>query len=143
MAALHGKGGYFAVEDSVGSTIRDLSPYLNSVTFSRQNDNSDVTTFGQVGHVFITGLTNGTITLAGFWDKTTTVGLNTVLDSLFADGGTESFAYAPEGLTPSGNTSYSGECILVSMDISQPVGDVVSVSATLQISGAVTKGVTA
>lgn len=140
MATIHGKDTAFSLEDSGAATLRILDPYLNSVAFARSNDNHDVTCYGAEGHVWTTGLTNGTITLGGFWDKTPLVGTATVLDGLMdLDTVTLGFEYGPEGRT-TGLVKYSGECVLASLDYSSPVADLVSFSATLQISGSVTKG---
>ncbi len=139
-ASTHGKDAYFAVEDSTGTTLRDISPYLNTIDFPRSNDTHDNTTYGAEGHTFQTGLTNGTISIAGFWDKTATVGSTTVLDSLLdLDTPTLGFEYGPEG-NASGKVKYSGECILQDYNVSSPVADLVTFTATLQISGTVTKG---
>lgn len=138
--AIHGKDAYFSLEDSVASTLRNISPYLTGVDFSQENDTHDTTAYGAEGHTFIAGLTNGTITLTGFWDKTASVGSATVLDSLVGlDSVTLGFEYGPEGNT-AGLTKYSGECILQSLDYSTPVADLVTFTATLQISGSVAKG---
>lgn len=138
--AIHGKDTVFSLEDSAASTLRDLSSNLTSVTFARQNDTHDSTTFGATGHAFIGGLTNGTIQLQGFWDDTASTGTATVLDGLLALGSvTVGWEYGPEGAT-TGDVKYSGECVLQSYDTSSPVADLVTFSATLQISGAVTKG---
>lgn len=136
---IHGKDTYFSLEDSGGATLRNLSPYVNSVSYSRQNDTHDSTVYGAEGHTFVTGLTNGTITVAGFWDKTALVGSATVFDGLLdLDTPTLTFEYGPEGNTAT-QVKYTGECILQSLDYSSPVADLVSFSAVLQISGTVTK----
>lgn len=141
MATIHGKDTAFSLEDSSGTTLRILDTYLNSVSFSRQTDNHDSTVFGAEGHTFINGLTNGTITLDGFWDKTASTGSATVLDSLQGlDGLTVGWEYGPEGRTAA-LVKYSGECVLSSLDFTSPVADLVTFTATLQISGDVTKGV--
>ena len=138
--AIHGKDAAFLLEDSAGTTLRNIGPYLTSVDFSMENDTHDTTTLGDEAHEYITGLTNATITLNGFWDKTATVGSATVLDTLFGlDAVTVGFEYGPEGNT-STNVKYSGECILQSLDYSSPVADLITFTATLQVSGAVTKG---
>lgn len=140
MATIHGKDAAFLIEDSAASTLRDISSQLTSISFSRSNDNHDTTTFGKEGHTFSNGLTNGTITLEGFWDKTATTGSATVLDSLVGlDALTVGWEYGPEGST-STNVKYSGECVLSSLDFSEPVADLVTFTCTLQISGDVTKG---
>lgn len=141
MATVTAKDSYFSLEDSGAATLRNISPYVNSISFNRSNDTLDTTTFGAEGHTFVTSLTNGTITIAGFWDKTALVGSATVFDGLMdLDTLTLGFEYGPEGNT-AGFVKYSGECILSSLDYSSPVADLVTFSATLQISGTVTKGV--
>lgn len=140
MAVYHGKDTAFSLEDSAASTLRILDDQLNSVEFSRQNDTHDTTVFTREGHTFVAGLTNGTITISGFWDKTASTGSATVLDSLMGlDNTTMLFEYGPEGRT-SLQVKYSGECILASLDYSSPVADLVTFTATLQITGDVTKG---
>jgi hypothetical protein len=136
----HGKDTVFLLEDSAASTLRDLSVNLTSVTLARQNVTHDSTGFGATGHAFVGGLTNGTIQIQGFWDDTASTGTATVLDSLLGLGTTTiGWEYGPEGNT-AGDVKYSGECVLQSLDHSSPVADLVTFSATLQISGAVTKG---
>jgi hypothetical protein len=137
---IHGKDAYFSLEDSAGSTLRNLSSQLTNITFGRSNDQHDTTTFGQEGHTWIAGLTQGTINLDGFWDKTASTGSATVLDSLVGlDTLTLGFEYGPEGNT-NGNVKYSGECILNTVDYATPVADLVTFTATLAISGTVTVG---
>lgn len=138
--SIHGKDTYFAVEDSAGSTLRDLSDQINNVDFNQENDSHDNTTFGQTGHTFQGGLTNGTITITGLWDKTASTGTETVLQSLVGHATPVAFEYGPEGNT-AGNVKKSGECILLTYAESAPVADLVSFTATFQISGAVTKDV--
>jgi hypothetical protein len=137
---MHAKDGALLLEDSAASTLRNISDQLTNIGFSRQNDTHDTTTFGKEGHTFIAGLTNGTITIDGWWDKTASTGSATVLDSLMGlDAVTLGWEYMPEG-NVNGNVKYSGECVLASLDFTQPVADLISFSATLQISGDVTKG---
>ena len=141
MAGVHGKDAYFSLEDSAGTTLRALSPYITNTTFARQNDTHDTSTYGVEGHTFITGLTNGTITITGLYDTTATVGSMTVLDSLVGlDAITLGWEYGPVG-NANGAVKYSGECILASLDQAAPVADLITFTATLQISGDVTKGV--
>lgn len=138
--AVHGKDSVFSVEDSAGSTLRDLSSNLTNVAFSRQNDVHDETAFGDDGHEFIAGLTNGTITLTGWTDTTASTGTLTVLDSLLGLGPTKvDWEYGPHG-NGSGAVKYSGQCVLASLDVSAPIADLVSFTCQLQISGSVTKG---
>jgi len=139
--AVHGKNSKFSVEDSAGTTLRDLSANLTNVAFSRQNDTHDTTGFGSESHTFLVGLTNGKITLTGWTTATVTTGTLTVIDSLVGlDTVTVGWEYGPHGST-TGFPKYTGECVLETMDVSDPVADLVSFVAVLQISGDVTKGV--
>jgi hypothetical protein len=137
--AVHGKDSVFSVEDSGGSTLRDLSTNLTNVAFSRSLDNHDSTGFGADGHEFIGGLTNGTITLTGWTDTTADTGTLTVLDSLSNHPTPVDWEYGPHG-NGNGAVKYTGKCVLASLDVSDPVADLVSFTCTLQISGVVTKG---
>jgi hypothetical protein len=138
--AVHGKDSVFSVEDSAGSTLRDLSSNLTNVAFSRANDTHDTTTFGSDGHTYIGGLTNGTITITGWADATATTGTLTVLDTLLGLGSTTvGWEYGPLG-NGAGAVKYTGECVLAAVDVSDPVADLVSFTCTLRFSGDVTKG---
>lgn len=138
--SIHGKDSYFGVEDSTGTTLRNLTPYITSIDFNQENDTHDDTTMGAEGHTFRPGLTNGTIAVAGIWDKTATTGADTVLQSLVGVEITVGFEYGPEGNT-AGMVKKSGECVLSSYNESAPVADLVTWTANFQISGSVTKGV--
>jgi hypothetical protein len=137
--SLHGKDSYFAVEDGTGTTLRNLSPYLNSIEPSWSNDIHDDTTFGQDGHTKRTGLTDGSITIGGMWDKTADVGTYTVLKSLIGSDIQAGFEYGPEG-NASGKVKESGACVLESYAESAPVADLVTFTATFQVSGTITFG---
>lgn len=136
----HGKDTYFAVEDSAGTTLRDLSTYLTSCDVSRGNDTHDDTTFGKDGHTWRGGLTNGTITINGLYDKTATTGPDAVLKSLVGHEVPVAWEYGAEGDT-AGLPKESGECVLSSYDTSAPVADLVSFSASFNISGPIVDGV--
>lgn len=118
----------------------DISPYVTSTSVERSNDTHDTTTYGQTGHTFISGLTNGKITINGLWDKTASVGSYTVLKALLGGGLSGAFIYGPEGST-TGNVKISGTGVLEQYTESDPVADLVTFTATLQITGAVTDGV--
>ena len=139
MAAAHGKDSYFSVEDSAGTTLRNITPYIKSLDFNRSNDANDTTTKGAEGKSYRPGLTDGEIRLTGLWDDTASTGSYTVLQSLLGVEITVGFEYGPEGNT-TGMEKLSGECVLTQYDESSPVDDMVAFTATLKISGDVTKG---
>jgi hypothetical protein len=136
MAFVHGKSAVFKVDDS-GGTLRDLSAYLNDVSFPRDIETAETTTFGVSGSAktYIVGLSDATISISGLFDSTAdgylagVVGHGTALD----------FEYGPEGST-GGNVKYSGTCFLTSYEVSASVGDSVQVSADFQVTGPITRG---
>lgn len=139
MATAHGKDSYFELEDSAGTTLRNITPYIKSIDFNRSNDANDTTTKGAEGKTYRPGLTDGEIRLTGLYDNTATTGSATVLRSLLGVEITVGFSYGPQGNT-AGMDKYTGECVLTQYDESSPVDDMVAFTATLKISGDVTTG---
>ncbi len=129
---VHGKSVDFALDDTSG-TSRNISDTLNSVDFPEVTETADTTAFGSSSRSFIVGLESATMSISGLWDAT--------VDG-YMKGGTEpasrSFIYGPAGST-GGNVKYTGEAIMTNYSISSPVGDVVTYSADLQVTGAVTR----
>ena len=130
----HGKSAVFKIDDS-GGTLRDISDACNSITFPREAEVLETTSFGSSDRTYIVGFKNGTISVEGSFDAT----YDGYLAGILGQDATVSFEYGPEGST-STRTKYTGECLLTSYETSAGVGDVVSFSASFQISGAVTRG---
>lgn len=139
MAAAHGKDSYIAIEDSAGTTLRNITPYVKSVDFNRSNDANDTTTKGAEGKTYRPGLTDGEIRLTGLWDDTADTGSRIVLKSLLGIETAVGFEWGPEG-NGAGAIKDSGDCVLTQYDESSPVDDMVAFTATLKISGDVTTG---
>lgn len=129
----HGKSAVFKIDDS-GGTLRDISDACNSITFPREAEVLETTSFGSSDRTYIVGFKNGTISVEGSFDAT----YDGYLAGILGQDATVSFEYGPEGST-STRTKYTGECLLTSYETSAGVGDVVSFSASFQISGAVTR----
>lgn len=130
----HGKAAVFKIDDS-GGTLRDISNTLNSVSFPREAEVLETTSFGSSDRSYVVGFKNQTISIEGSFDATVDgylAGALGATDSL-------SFEYGPEGSTAT-YTKYTGECFLTSYETSAGVGDIVSYSAEFQITGAVTRG---
>lgn len=140
----HGRSAVVKIDDASG-TLRDLSPYVDSVTFSNSVETADVTAYGNNSRAFINGLRNATLSISGHWAADATTGPDTVLGTIFANngglsaGGSLSFEVGPEG-SATGRVKYTGECFLTSYETSVPVGDKVSFSAEFQVTGDVTRG---
>lgn len=130
----HGKAAVFKIDDS-GGTLRNISDALNSISFPREAEVLETTSFGSSDRTYIVGFKNGTISIEGSYDAT----YDGYLAGVLGQDATLSFEYGPEGSTVT-YTKYTGECIMTSYESTAGVGDVVSFSAEFQISGAVTRG---
>ena len=129
---VHGKATDFELDDT-GGTSRSLSTVLTSVDFPETIDTAETTAFGATSKSYIVGLRDATISVSGLWDAT--------VDGYIigTEPATRSFIFGPAGSTSS-NVKYTGECILTSYSVSNPVGDVVTFSLDLQVTGNVTRG---
>lgn len=129
---VHGKSTDFSLDDTAG-TPRNISNTLTSVDFPETIETAETTAFGSTSKSYIVGLRDATISISGIWDAT--------VDG-YLMGGSEpasrSFIYGPAGST-GGNVKYTGEAIVTNYSISNPVGDVVTFSLDLQVTGNVTR----
>ena len=136
MAFHHGKGSAFKIDNTAG-TLTDISSNVNTAELARSIELGETTNFGDNQKSYIVGLQDGTISIGGQWDESTG-GVDATLAG-GAEPASRTFEYGPEG-DSSGDIKYSGECILTNYTVNNVVGDVVSWSADLQITGAVTRG---
>lgn len=134
MAFVHGRTANFEIDNS-SSSLTDISAYCDNVDFPYAADMHEVTTFGDSAKEYIVGLKDGTISISGKWDAT----LDGVLAPLVGRTTSSSFQYGPAGST-STNVKYTGECFVTSYNVSSPVGDVVTFTCDMQLTGAITRG---
>ena len=129
---VHGKSTDFELDDT-GGTSRSLSNVLTSVDFPEIIETAEATAFGSTSKSYIVGLRDASISVSGLWDAT--------VDGYIigTEPATRSFIFGPAGTT-GGNVKYTGECILTNYSVSAPVGDVVTFSLDLQVTGNVTRG---
>ena len=122
---VHGKSTDFELDDTSG-TSRSLANTLTSVDFPETIDTAETTAFGATSR-------SATISISGLWDAT--------IDGYIigTEPASRSFIFGPAGST-GGNVKYTGEAILTNYSISNPVGDVVTYSIDLQVTGNVTRG---
>jgi hypothetical protein len=137
---VHGKKSYFAIEDSVATTLRNIGVHCDSIVLDRDLDMADSTTIGQEAKTFVPGLDGAEISLGGKFDSLAVTGPDVVLAGDFAAKVQVGFEYGPEGNT-AGNVKYSGECFVSKYQVSTPLEGVVKFSSTIKITGAVVRGV--
>jgi|TARA_X000001382_G_scaffold129971_1_gene123402 hypothetical protein len=136
MAFVHGKGAKFLLDTS--GTLDDISTYLTDISFPETVETADVTTLGDSSKDYIVGLKDATISLSGKWDAT----WDQLIDSTLGQAASLTFNYGPSGnATSPADVKYSGECFVTNYSVSSGIGDAVSFSLDLQVTGGVTRGV--
>jgi predicted secreted protein len=130
----HGKNSVFKVDNS-GGTLTDISNVLNNVSMPREIETVETTSFGSSYRTYVVGFQNATISVEGTWDAT----VDAHLAGILGQDATVSFEYGPEG-SSAGYIKYTGEAYVTSYETSGAVGEVVTFSAELQVSGAITRG---
>jgi hypothetical protein len=130
----HGKNASFKVDNAAGS-LTDISNTLNSVSFPREIETLETTSFGSSNRSYVVGFADATISVEGSFDAT----VDTHLAGILGQDASVSFEYGPEGTT-SGYVKYTGEAFMTSYETSAGIGDIVSFSAEFQVTGAITRG---
>ena len=134
MSFAHGKAGYVKVDDSAGSP-QDISAYTSKVTWPRNVDTADVTTFGQNAKNYVGGLSDSKVSLEGPWDAA----LEAIMQGIVGAAATKTVEHGPTGNT-AGMRKLSAEGILTSYEVDTGVDGAIMWKAELQISGDVTAG---
>jgi hypothetical protein len=133
MPFVHGKSAAFKL-DNAGGTLVDYSTYLEEISMPRSIETAETTTFGSNAKTFITGLSEATISLSGKFD----VAADATLAAVLGQTATLTFEYGPAGSSV-GAVRYTGECIMTSYEVGASVGDAVTASVELQVTGAITR----
>lgn len=133
----HGKNAHFALDGTAASLVV-LSDTLNEITMPQPIETAETTAFGDDDKTYITGLGDATISLSGMFDATVDTMINGNISNLKSGSvATLSFEYGPSG-SASSSPKFTGEALITSYEIGSPVGDVVTYSLELQVTGGVT-----
>jgi predicted secreted protein len=136
----HGKSARFELDNAAG-TLVELSDVIEDISFSQSLETAETTTMGNSAKTYITGLSDATISVSGKFDATIDAQINAVQAGL-ADGtiASSSWTYrANSGTVGAGNPEYQGEALITSYEVSASVGDVVTFSLELQVTGAIVR----
>ncbi len=123
----------------------DVSPYFREVSRTASLDTLDTTTFAAPDKTFIPGYVDNGVTLGGLFEASTQIGA-TAADTMEKHLN-DIFAADPRLLTVGWNGWAVGSRVSLfrgtdlGHDITSPVGDVVTVSATLSGEGAMRNGI--
>ncbi len=110
----------------------DISQYCNSSNLKQSADSHDTTTYGMNSHRYDGGLSDGTVSLGGFYDSTASTGPRAVFTA--AKGTVVEVTHQPEG-TGSGKPQDVFDALVTDYTEDKPTADYVTRSAELQISG--------
>jgi len=116
----------------------DFSAYFNDVSASSMVETAEVSAFGSSAKEYIVGLTDGTVSLSGMFDGSTT-GTDTVFSSVLGSTTKQNVIVAPSGHS-NGATAIVLEADDTSYEVSGAVADVVQTSAEFQSSDGVEHG---
>lgn len=128
MPFIHGKDTYFSLN------AKDISPYSTTSTLEKSADSHDVTTYGQGAHVFQGGLLNGTASVSGIYDSSTSSGPRAVIEPLV--GTVVPLVRRTEG-TGAGKPQQTVNALVIKYTETNPVADMITWSADLQLSGTI------
>lgn len=128
----------FLMLDGVNAAGTNISSYADNTSWQQSVETLDVSAFGTAAKAFINGLTDGdTITISGPYDKALYSILVGVKAAQSAGSATSTFLWGPGG-SVAGEAKVSAETWVTSVGLSTSVGGRVDLSASLQVTGAVT-----
>jgi len=127
MAFISGKDSFFSVDGT------DISSYVNQLSLSRDVNTLETTSFGSDQASFVVGVEGLSISGSATFDATA----DGVMAGLF-DGSVVAFEYRPNNA--SSQPKYTGNALVTNYTIDSSATDLVSISFSLIVSGAVTRG---
>ena len=128
MAFVHGRLTKLLV------ATKDISPFTKTSSFEKSADVHDTTGYGATDHTKAGGLGDGKFTCGGTYDNTVSVGPRNAMLTLV--GTTVAVVRNPEG-TGTGKPNDAFSAVLTKYTETNPVDDMVTWAAELEISGAV------
>ena len=127
MAFNSGKDSFFSVDGT------DITSYVNQLSLSRDVNTLETTSFGSDQATYVVGVEGLSISGSATFDATA--------DGVFAglfDGSSVAFDYRPDNT--SSQPKYTGNAFVTNYSIDSSATDLVSISFSLIVTGAVTRG---
>ena len=121
---VHGKGTKVYLDEF------DLTTYFNSADVTLTNETAEVTAFSDSSKAYILGLADGTLTLGGMWNQETD-GSDEELQAILGSSTAANITVAEKAGTI-GNRATIARCDETNYTISNPVGDVSTITADFQ-----------
>ena len=139
MPFVHGKALGFKIDNAAGS-LQVLTSFVDSVKLNNGVGMGETTTAGAEAKTYVSGQSDGSLSISGKWDGTATTGPDAILSGLVGLETSSTFEYGPEGTT-AGKVKKSGECFLTSYVVDESASGVCLFTADFQVTGAIATGV--
>ena len=120
---------------------QDMSGESNSFTINVENDNFEVTSFGDAAKTFVEGKYGWTVEIEAFFDSASNKWGTQLFTNLGA--GAKAMTIGPEGTAVAGDEFWTGSAFVTSFNEETPVDGAITISATLQGSGALVRNIKA
>ena len=128
----------FIALDGVNGAGTNVSRFADSFDWPQSVETQDVSAFGTAAKAFINGLTDGdTVSISGPYDAPMFSLLTGVKAAQSAGSSTMTILWGPGG-SVTGEARVTAEAWVTSVSLSSSVGGRVELSASLQVTGAVT-----
>lgn len=131
MAFKHGSAAAISVSANL------LTAYCDNISLTRDRDTAETTVFGIADKTHIQGLLSGSLSVSGNYDPTASTGPAAVLETALTGAAAVACIYYPGG-NSSGQRSHSFSGIVTNYAETSGVGDKVTFSASILVTGAVT-----
>jgi predicted secreted protein len=118
----------------------DLSSYMQEASVKQEVSTAETTTFGAGSRSYVAGLKDGTVSLSGFFDDTTTTGADVVLNTALGNATNPILTVGLAGATI-GKRAKLAEIIETSYEITGNFDDAVTASVEMQVNGGVDNGI--
>jgi catalase (peroxidase I) len=128
----------FIALDGVNGAGTNVSRFADSFDWPQSVETQEVSAFGTAAKAFINGLTDGdTVSISGPYDAPFFSQLTGVKAAQSAGSSTTTILWGPGG-SVTGEARITAEAWVTSVSLSSSVGGRVEMSASLQVTGAVT-----
>ena len=132
MARVHGRSGRLYIGLASDTATAEPMAYVSKMTLNQETDDVDVTAFGDVNKVYVSGLPDTSGTFSGFWDDATAQTYTAATDGL-----ARRFYWYPK--TPVNTGPYWFGTALFDFSVDTGVGDAVTISGSFKAASAVNR----
>ena len=130
----------YVLLDGVNGSGTNVSRFADNFSWPQSVETVDVSAFGTAAKANIPTLTDGdTISISGPADSAFFLQLAAIKSAQSAGSSTSTITWGPGG-SVSGEIKIAAECWLTGLTVNSAVGGRVDMSASLQVTGAVTNG---